>query len=128
MQRARNGFGASALTSANAPKLQTSLTTFTNSSSSSRGRRRGDLRGGVRAAVQRADLVGDLHRAEMRAAHGAEVGLLGGGGGQRLVVEGARGGRGEGEGELVLPAELEARVGQGLVPGLGAGWPLARSA
>src|SRR6266702_8587040 len=120
MRRAGNGFGASALTSAEAPILQKSLISVTNCFRDSGCRARVDLRPGVRAAVQRADLVGDLHRAEVRAAHGAEVGLLGGGGGQGLVVEGARGGRVEGEVELVLPAELEARVGQGVVPGQGA--------
>jgi hypothetical protein len=44
--------------------------------------------------------------------------------GQRLVVEGARRVRVEGEVELVLPAELEAGLGESIVPVPGAGMPL----
>src|SRR5437773_1992818 len=52
----------------------------------------------------------DLHRAELRAAHRAEVRDLRALGGQRLVVELARGLGIEREIELILPAELEARL------------------
>ena len=45
--------------------------------------------------------------------------------GQRLVVVGAGSVRVEAEVELVFPAELEARLGQGVVADLCAGWPLA---
>src|SRR5689334_15469717 len=51
-----------------------------------------------------ADLLGDLHGTELRAAHAAEVGDLGALGGEGLVVERAGGLRVEGEVELVLPA------------------------
>src|SRR5437899_13001335 len=53
-------------------------------------------------------VLGDLHRAEVRAAHGAEVGELGALGGERLVVEAPGRLRVEREVELVLPADLEA--------------------
>src|SRR5216117_1344937 len=65
-------------------------------------------------------LLGDLHRAELRPAHRAEVGDLRALGGQRLVVELARRLRVEREVELVLPAELEARLRQRVVPLAGA--------
>src|SRR5262249_16785552 len=55
-----------------------------------------------------ADLLGDLHRAEVGTAHGAEVGELGALLGEGLVVIGARRVGVEREVELVLPAELEA--------------------
>src|SRR6266540_4511706 len=61
-------------------------------------------------------VLGDLHRAEVRAAHGAEVRELGALGGERLVVEAARRLRVEREVELVLPAELEARPRERVVP------------
>src|SRR5213593_2590463 len=61
-------------------------------------------------------VLGDLHRAEVRAAHGAEVGELGALGGERLVVEAARRLRVEREVELVLPAELEAGPRERVVP------------
>jgi hypothetical protein len=48
--------------------------------------------------------------------------------GQGFVVEFARLVRIEAEVELVVPAELEARLGQRVVADLRAGWPLARSA
>ncbi len=70
------------------------------------------VRGGVLAHVLR-----DLHRAEVRAAHRAEVGELGPLGRQGLVVELAGGLGIEREVELVLPAELEARLRQRVVPG-----------
>src|SRR5712691_11793262 len=63
-----------------------------------------------------AHVLGDLHRAEVRPAHGAEVGELGALGRQRLVVELARGLRVEREVELVLPAELEAGLTERVVP------------
>jgi hypothetical protein len=81
------------------------------------------LLGGVVAHV-----LGDLHRAEVRAAHRAEVRELVRVLGQRLVVELLGLLRIEAEVELVLPAELEARLGQRVVAHLRAGWPLARSA
>src|SRR3989442_11810707 len=54
-----------------------------------------------------ADVLGDLHRAEVGAAHGAEVRDLRALGRQRLVVELARRLGIEREVELVLPPELE---------------------
>src|SRR5438093_1649605 len=63
-----------------------------------------------------ADLLRDLHRAELRPAHRAEVGELGALGRQRLVVELARGLWIEREVELVLPAKLEARLAERVVP------------
>src|SRR5437667_9565359 len=73
----------------------------------------------LRDAVLRgvvADVLGDLHRAEVRPAHRAEVGELRALGRQGLVVELARRLRVEREVELVLPAELAARVGERGVP------------
>src|SRR6266498_4423037 len=55
-----------------------------------------------------ADVLRDLHRAEVGAAHRAEVGKLRAFGGEGLVVELAGGLRVKREVELVLPAELEA--------------------
>src|SRR5438128_1851213 len=69
------------------------------------------VRGGVVAHVLR-----DLHRAEVRPAHRAEVGELRPLGGQGLVVELARGLGIERQVELVLPAELEARLRERVVP------------
>jgi hypothetical protein len=72
--------------------------------------------------------MADLHRAELRAAHAAEVrrlvGLLGQGG----VVEFAGGFGVEAEVELVFPAELEPRAAERVVAQRAPGWPLARSA
>src|SRR5581483_4660337 len=68
------------------------------------------LPGGVVAHV-----LGDLHRAEVRAAHRAEVGQLGALLRQRLVVEFLGLLRIQAEIELVFPAELEARLGQRVV-------------
>src|SRR2546426_6436714 len=67
--------------------------------------------GGVLAHVLR-----DLHRAEVRPAHRAEVRELRPLRGQGLVVELARRLRIEREVELVLPAELEARLRERVVP------------
>src|SRR6185436_12309582 len=64
-----------------------------------------------------ADLLGDLHRAEVRTAHRAEVRRLRPLGRERGIVELLRGLRIESEVELVLPAELEARLRHGVVPG-----------
>src|SRR5205085_7302530 len=69
---------------------------------------------------------GDPHGAELRPAHGAEVGRLGAGGGQRLVVVRAGPFGVEREVELVLPPELEAGLGERVVPGLGAGVALGQ--
>src|SRR5205823_331133 len=65
-------------------------------------------------------LLRDLHRAEVRPAHGAEVGELRPVRGQGLVVELARRLGVEREVELVLPAELEARLRERVVPLAGA--------
>src|SRR5438093_12079653 len=67
--------------------------------------------GGVVAHVLR-----DLHRAEVRAAHRAEVRDLRAFGRQGLVVELARRLRIEREVELILPPELEARPRERVVP------------
>src|SRR6185503_16010526 len=61
--------------------------------------------GGIRAHFLR-----DLHRAELRPAHRAEVRALRALGRQRLVVERARRVGVERQLELILPAELEARL------------------
>ena len=68
-----------------------------------------------------AHVLADLHRAEVRPAHGAEVGLLGGMLGQRFVVELACLVGVEAEVELVFPAELEARLRQCVVADLRTG-------
>src|SRR2546425_5957543 len=57
-----------------------------------------------------AHVLRDLHGAEVRAAHRAEVRHLGAVLRQRLVVEFLRRVRIEPEVELILPAELEARL------------------
>src|SRR6185436_4196255 len=61
------------------------------------------------------DLLRDLHRAEVRAAHRAEVRELGALLRERLVVVLARDLGVEGEVELILPAELEARLRERVV-------------
>ena len=66
-------------------------------------------------------LLRDLHRAELWAAHRAEMRGLGAFGWQRLVVVLFGGVGVEGEVELVSPAELEASAGQGVVAHLGGG-------
>src|SRR5574343_94481 len=71
-------------------------------------------------------ILRDLHRAEMRPAHRAEVGDLGRFLGQRFVVEFTRLVRVETEVELVVPAELKARLGQRVVTDLGAGVSLGQ--
>src|SRR5690348_11136886 len=70
-----------------------------------------------------AHVLRDLHRAEVRPAHRAEVRELRAVLRQRLVVELARLVRIEAEVELILPAELEARLGQRVVAQLRAGMP-----
>ena len=77
--------------------------------------RRGLLGDAVAGGVV-AHVLCDLHQAEVRPAHGAEVGELGAFGRQRLVVELARGLRVEREVELVLAAELEAPLAERVVP------------
>ena len=67
-----------------------------------------------------AHVLGDLHRAEVRTAHRAEVRRLGGRRRQGLVVELTRGDRVHREVELILPAELEAGATHGVVPLAGA--------
>src|SRR4029077_2894309 len=72
-----------------------------------------DVGGGQRVVLAFggvADLLADLHRAEFRSAHRAEMRNLGAIGRERLVVEGLRGFRIERERELVAPAEFEARL------------------
>ena len=54
-------------------------------------------------------LLADLHRAEFRAAHAAEMRRLGALGGERLVVVLLGGVGVEAQVELVAPAEFEAR-------------------
>src|SRR5580658_387108 len=65
------------------------------------------------------DLLGDLHRAEFRPAHRAEMRDLGTFGRERLVVELLGGSRVEGQIELVAPAEFEAGAAQRVVAKLG---------
>src|SRR4051812_45531616 len=60
-------------------------------------------------------VLGDLHRAEVRPAHRAEVRHFHGVLGQRLVVEVLCCIRIQAKVELVFPAELEARLGDGVV-------------
>src|SRR5665213_2105499 len=62
-----------------------------------------------------AHVLRDLHRAEMRAAHRAEMREFRAVGRQRLVVELLRGVGIEAEVELILPAELEARLREHVV-------------
>src|ERR1043165_7749536 len=62
------------------------------------------------------DVLGDLHRAELWAAHRAEVRDLGAVGRKRLVMVRARGDRIERQVELIDPSELEARFAQRVVP------------
>src|ERR1700704_4656099 len=68
-----------------------------------------------------ADVFGDLHRAEVRAAHAAEMRGLRAFLREGFVVEFAGGLGIEAEVELILPAELEAGFAQGVVTVLGAG-------
>src|ERR1051326_1694715 len=70
------------------------------------------------------DVLCDLHRAEMRAAHGTEVRGLGAFLRKRLVVKLARGHGIEAQVELILPAELEAGLAQRVVAVLRAGMAL----
>jgi hypothetical protein len=68
-----------------------------------------------------ADVLADLHEAEVRAAHGAEVSRFRAVLGEGFVVEFADGDGGGAEVELVFPAELEAGLAEGVVAVLGAG-------
>ena len=68
-----------------------------------------------------ANLLGDLHRAELGAAHRAEVGDLRAIGRQRLVVILERRIRIERQVELILPPELEARLAERIVAEVRAG-------
>src|SRR5579883_3028254 len=65
----------------------------------------------------RPQVVADAHRAELGPAHRAEVRGLRRLGRERLVVERPGGGGIERQVELVLPAELEARPRERIVPG-----------
>src|SRR6185503_15642337 len=71
-----------------------------------------------------AHILRDLHGAEVRPAHRAEVRELGTVLRQRFIVKLARLVRIEAEVELILPAELEARLGQRVVAQLRAGMAL----
>src|ERR1700730_5468707 len=71
-----------------------------------------------------ADVLGDSHAAELGAAHRAEVGHLRAGGGQALVVHRPRCLGIEAQIELILPAELEARLRERVVPQLRTRMPL----
>uniref|UniRef100_A0A0N4ZJL5 NAD-specific glutamate dehydrogenase n=1 Tax=Parastrongyloides trichosuri TaxID=131310 RepID=A0A0N4ZJL5_PARTI len=73
-----------------------------------------------------ADVLADLHAAELGAAHGAEVGGLVRFLGQGGVVVLAGGFRVEAEVELVFPAELEPRLAQRVVADLRARVPLGQ--
>jgi len=68
-----------------------------------------------------ADVFGDLHRAKVRAAHGAEVRGLCAFLRQGFIVEFARGDGVEAEVELIFPAEFKARFAQRVVAVLRAG-------
>ena len=68
-----------------------------------------------------ANVFGDLHGTEVRAAHAAEVGGLGAFLRKRFVVELARGFGIERQVELIFPTEFEARFGNGVVAVLSAG-------
>src|SRR5262249_18285989 len=74
------------------------------------------LRGDAMLRGVLAHLLRDLHRAELRPAHRAEVRDLGALRWQRLVVKLARGLGIQREVELILPAELEARLADRVVP------------
>src|SRR5580692_4820984 len=65
-----------------------------------------------------AKILGDLHRAEFRAAHRAEMRDLVAVLRQRLVVELARGVGIERQVELILPAEVEARLAHRIIADL----------
>ena len=71
-----------------------------------------------------ADVLGDAHAAELGAAHRAEVGHLCTGGGQALVMHRPRRLRVKAQVELILPAELEARLRERVVPPLRTRMPL----
>ena len=68
-----------------------------------------------------ADVFADLHRAEVRAAHGAEMGGFGTVLGESFVVIEAGGDGIEAEVKLVFPTEFEAGLAEGVVAVLGAG-------
>ena len=63
-----------------------------------------------------ADVLGDLHRTVLGTAHAAEVGALEGVLRQGLVVISLSGLRVERQPKLLLPIELEARLGQRIIP------------
>lgn len=71
-----------------------------------------------------AHILGDFHRTEVRAAHRAEVRQFVGVLGQGLVVELLGFLRIQTEMELVVPAELEARLAQGVIAHLRTGMAL----
>src|SRR5262249_29961184 len=68
-----------------------------------------------------AHILSDLHGAEVRATHRAEMGQFGTRSRQGFVVEFLRRLRVKGEVELVSPAKLEARFTQGVIPDAGCG-------
>lgn len=71
-----------------------------------------------RLAFLLADVLSQLHGAEVRSAHGAEMGFLMTAVGQGDIVVSAGAVRVEGEIELVFPSELEACLGQGVITDL----------
>lgn len=71
-------------------------------------------------------VLSDLHGAELGPAHGAEVSHLAGLLRQGLVVVGTGGVGIQRQIELILPAELEACLGHGVVADLGTRMPLGQ--
>ena len=65
------------------------------------------------------DILGNAHGTELRPAHGAEMRGLGWFGRQRLVMEFLGCDRVQGQRELVMPAELEARLAQRIIASRG---------
>ena len=115
------------------PHPGASFASFTFSAASSLPAHLAELLAHLGHAGQRlgvlAHVLGDLHRAELRPAHRAEVGVLVPSSGRVSSWIGARGLGIERQVELVFPAELEARLARARRRGLRApGWPLARSA
>src|ERR687898_3677855 len=62
-------------------------------------------------------ILSDLHRAELRAAHGAEVSHLGALCRERLVMVGTCGDGIERKVELILPPEVEPSLAERIIPG-----------
>src|ERR1043165_1071326 len=104
-------FISSALRYLPVPSIRREVKIFPAISSSSNIKLAAFLRELLRLLVHGlAHLLRDLHRAEVRPAHGAEMRRLGPLGRQRGVVKLLRRLRIERQVELILPAELEARL------------------